>query len=68
MLKIVNMWNMKTLWLIVYKITSGNNLDIYGTCDIDLWQSDPNINRGHLQVMTNQYVEYEEILINSVLR
>ena len=41
---------------------SGNNFDIQGNYDI--WLSEPKINRGHLLIMTNLHVKYEDIVIN----
>jgi hypothetical protein len=43
----------------------GNHTNIQGPCDLDLWPSDPKINRGHLLVMTNQYVKYEDFVMHS---
>jgi hypothetical protein len=57
------MWNMKTLSWILFKIISGNHSDISGPCDLDLWPSDPKINRVHLLVVTNQYVKYMDFVI-----
>ena len=34
--------------------------------DLDLWHSDPKINRGHLLVMTNLHVKYEDSVINGI--
>jgi hypothetical protein len=31
-----------------------------GPCDFDLWPSDLKINRGHLLIMTNLHVKYED--------
>ena len=36
--------------------------------DLDLWRSDPKINRGHLLVMTNQHVKYEDFVIYIVFK
>jgi hypothetical protein len=36
-----------------------------GTCDIGLYPSYLKINRGHQIDMTNQYVKYEEFVIDS---
>jgi hypothetical protein len=44
---------------------SGNHTNIQEPCDLDLWPSAHKINRGHLVVMTNQYVKYEDFVINS---
>jgi hypothetical protein len=44
---------------------SGNHKDIEGPCDLDLWSSDPKINRGHLLDITNQYVKNKYFVINS---
>jgi hypothetical protein len=44
---------------------SWNYTNIQGPCDLDLWPSDPKINNGHILVMTNQFVKYEDFVINS---
>jgi hypothetical protein len=38
---------------------SGNHTNIH------FWHSDTNNNKGHLLVMTNQYVKYEDFVINN---
>jgi hypothetical protein len=39
---------------------SENHFDNYGSRD--LWPSDPKINKGHLLVMTDQYVKYKNFV------
>ena len=34
--------------------------------DLDLWPSDPKINRGHLLVMINLHAKYEDSVINDI--
>jgi hypothetical protein len=41
---------------------SGNHTNIQETRDLDLWPSDPKINKGHLLVISSQYVKYEDFL------
>jgi hypothetical protein len=44
---------------------SSNHSDLKVPCDLDHWPSDPKINRGHLLVVTNHYVKYEDFVINT---
>jgi hypothetical protein len=46
------MWNMK---IIIFQDNELKSSIIQRPCDFDLWPGDPNINKGHLLVMTNQY-------------
>jgi hypothetical protein len=39
---------------------SGNHTNIQGPCDFD-----PKIKWGHLLIMTNQYVKYEDLVMHS---
>jgi hypothetical protein len=43
----------------------GNYTNIQEPCELDLWLSDPEINRGNLLVTINQYVKYEDFVIKS---
>jgi hypothetical protein len=56
---------MKTLWWIVTKIMSGNNSDILSPCDLDLWLSDPKIDKGLPLVNTNQYLKHVVCVMNT---
>ena len=42
---------------------SGIHFEIQGHCDLDLWPTDHKIDRGHLLVLTNLHVKYEEFVI-----
>ena len=55
---------MKTLWYMVFKITSVHYFSIEGHCDLNLWPSDPKINRCHLILLTILYMKYEDFVIN----
>ena len=50
----------------IFKIISGNHFNIQGNRDLDLCPCDPKINRGHLLVMTNLHVKYEDAVINGI--
>jgi hypothetical protein len=50
---------MKTVNQSILKQLSGKDL-IQDPCDLDLWPSDLNINRGHLIVMINLHAKYED--------
>jgi hypothetical protein len=41
-----------------------NHFDIYGPCDLDLCPSYPEIDMGHLLFMSNQYVKFEDFVVN----
>ena len=45
----------------IFKIISGNHFNIQGHCKFTI---DLVINRGHLLVMTNHLVKYENLMIN----
>ena len=53
-------WNIKTLWYILFKKINGKHFDIEGQWP---WPSDPKINRGHLLVMANLHVKYEDFVL-----
>jgi len=35
------------------------------SCNLDLWLSEPNINKGHVRAKTNQHVKYESSVMKS---
>ena len=41
-----------------------NHYDIQCHCDLDLWHSNPKINRDHLLGMISVHVKYEDFVIN----
>ena len=45
---------------------SKNHFAIQGHYDLDLRPSDPKINRGHLLVMINLQVKYDDSVINDI--
>ena len=62
----ISKWNMKALWLIDLKITSRKHFFTKVTpCDLDLWPSEPKINRVLVLTIINQYVKYESSVITS---
>ena len=46
------LWSFMILGQSILKFSSGNRSISPDPCDLDLWHTDPKINRGHLQVMT----------------
>jgi len=61
----ISMWNMKALWKTVPKIMSKNLVNIFYKCDLDLWPSEPKINKGLVLTKTNQHITYESSMINN---
>jgi len=44
----ITLWSLRTLRQRVIELLSGNGFHSSGHCDLDLWPTDPNINRGLL--------------------
>jgi len=44
----ITLWCLKALGQRVLELLSGNGFHSSGHCDLDLWPTDPKINRGHL--------------------
>ena len=44
---------------------SENHSHILGPFDLDLWTSNPKIDRDHLIAITNQYVKHTDLVIKS---
>ena len=45
---------------IVFKKIIGNHFNFQGLGNLDLWPSDPKINRGHSLVITKLHIKYED--------
>ena len=48
------------------KIKQEMSYNTYAPPDLDLWPSEPNINRGHILVMINLHVKYEVFVMNGI--
>jgi len=58
-IRAINLWNLKALGQKVLELLSGNGFQSSGHCDLDLWHTDPNINRGLLLNKGYQPMKYE---------
>jgi len=47
-IRAITLWSLKALGLRVLELLSGNGFHSLGHCDLDLWPTDPKINRGLL--------------------
>jgi hypothetical protein len=59
------MWNMKTLWWILFKLSAETILTYKAPVTLTFDLVTLKINRGHLLVMNNHYVKYENFVINT---
>jgi len=58
-IRAITLWSMKALGEKVLELLSGNGFQSLGHCDLDLWPTDPNINRGLLLNKCYQPIKFE---------
>jgi hypothetical protein len=50
-----------TVGQVIFKLSLRQKFHVHGHCDLDLWRDDLKMNRGHLLVIPNTHVKFEDI-------
>ncbi len=67
LIRAITLWSLNALGQWVLELLRGNGFHSLDPCDLDLWPTDPKINRGLLLVMANLHTKNEDCNTKSCL-